>query len=51
MLQLNTHWNFFYKMPLRSGLPAKYSLKSRYRLALTVPQKDLPEVLRYDPPH
>jgi len=51
MLQLNTHWNFFYGRPLRSGLPAKYSLKSRYRLALTVPQKGLTEALRYDPPH
>jgi phosphoglycerate kinase len=50
MLQLNTHWNFFYRRPLRSGLPAKYSLKSRYRLALTVPRDGLPEALRYEPP-
>ncbi|NVM57886.1 MAG: phosphoglycerate kinase [Desulfobacterales bacterium] len=50
MLQLNTHWNLFYGKNLRSGLPFNYTLKSRYRLELTIPQKGLPEPLRYEPP-
>jgi len=51
MLQLNTHWNLFYGKDLRHGLPFNYTLKSRYRLRLTIPQDGLPEPLRYDPPH
>jgi len=47
MLQLNTHWNFFYGKNLRFALPFNYNLKSRYRLELTVPQKGLPEALSY----
>lgn len=50
MLQLNTHWNLFYSKNLRSALPFNYNLKSRYRLELTIPQKGLPEALRYEPP-
>jgi phosphoglycerate kinase len=50
MLQLNTHWNLFYGKNLRSALPFNYNLKSRYRLELTIPQKGLPEALRYEPP-
>jgi phosphoglycerate kinase len=49
MLQLNTHWNLFYGKDLRHGLPFNYTLKSRYRLELTIPQDGLPEPLRYDP--
>ncbi len=49
MLQLNTHWNLFYGKNLRHGLPFNYTLKSRYRLELTIPQNGLPEPLRYDP--
>jgi len=48
MLQLNTHWNLFYGKDLRHGLPFNYTLKSRYRLGLTIPQDGLPEPLRYD---
>ncbi|MCD6138537.1 MAG: phosphoglycerate kinase [Deltaproteobacteria bacterium] len=48
MLQLNTHWNLFYGQNLRFGLPPHYQLKPRYRLELTIPQKGLPEALRYD---
>ena len=51
MLQLNTHWNLFYRKDLRHGLPYNYTLKSRYRLNLTIPQDGLPEPLRYDPQH
>ncbi|MGD9022266.1 MAG: phosphoglycerate kinase [Deltaproteobacteria bacterium] len=50
MLQLNTHWNLFYGKDLRYGLPFNYSLKSRYRLNLTIPQKPLPKSLRYERP-
>jgi len=49
MLQLNTHWNLFYGKDLRHGLPFNYTLKSRYRLGLTISQNGLPEFLRYDP--
>jgi phosphoglycerate kinase len=49
MLQLNTHWNFFYGKDLRHGLIFNYTLKSRYRLELTIPQSGLPESLHYDP--
>lgn len=48
MLQLNTHWNLFYGKTLRYGLPFNYTLKSRYRLELTIPQSGLPKPLRYD---
>ena len=48
MLQLNTHWNLFYGKALRHGLPFHYNLKSSYRLELTIPQRGLPEHLRYD---
>jgi phosphoglycerate kinase len=48
MLQLNTHWNFFYGRNLRRGLPFHYTLKPRYRLRLSVPVDGLPEALRYD---
>jgi phosphoglycerate kinase len=47
MLQLNTHWNLFYERPLRFGLPFNYTLKSRYRLELTVPSSGVPEALRH----
>lgn len=48
MLQLNTHWNLFYGKNLRFGLPFNYTLKSRYRLELTVPPDGIPEALRYE---
>jgi phosphoglycerate kinase len=48
MLQLNTHWNFFYGKDLRHGLPFNYHLKTRYRLEKIVPTNGLPEYLRYD---
>lgn len=51
MLQLNTHWNLFYGKALRNGLPFNYTLKSRYRLELTIPQNGLPKPLRYDLSH
>jgi phosphoglycerate kinase len=49
MLQLNTHWNLFYGKDLRYGLPFNYTIKTRYRLQLTIPRDGLPEPLRYDP--
>ena len=49
MLQLNTHWNFFYGRDLRRGLPFNYTLKPRYRLRESIPPDGLPKPLAYDP--